>query len=306
MKKFTIGVQHHADELGTCLITVSERLKSQGVALQGERFTRGKYTFYTYRLSGSSVGKADELTTITVQALSEGVADFVTNVWERHELGKIVSEDFYFYGDDEVEYLTGAAMQMLSELVGEDGKPLRYVHVALQAAEHLAHGRELVIDGLLRFRMQELQEDLHCVVEQAIDEYLLDLEYQEFVKLLKYFLTMQESVMPVLHMICVDETTTRLFTAEGKPLGIDELITVTHPASLHETGVSVEDMMSVLISLAPEKLFIHVVQGPEHAPPVVETVKKVFVERVVLCGGCPLCEAHQWSNLPIVTEQNRH
>ncbi|MGZ4106741.1 MAG: sporulation protein YtxC, partial [Tumebacillaceae bacterium] len=283
----------------------NERLKAQGIELRGERFTRGKYTFYTYRLSGSSVGKVDEPTDITVQALAEAVADFVTGVWERHELGKIVSDDFYFYGADEVEYLTGAAMQMLAELVGPDGKPLRHVHIALQAAEQLAQGRDLVIDGLLRFRMQAWQEDLHRVIEQAIDEYLLDLEYQEFVKLLKYFLSMQEPGMPVLHMICVDEGTTRLFNAEGKPLGIDDLVSVAHPNMLQESGISVEDMMSVLISLAPEKLFIHVVQGPEQAPPVVETVKKVFAERAVSCGGCPLCAADQWENLPHVTERNR-
>lgn len=304
MKKFTIGAGQNADELGDCLIQASERLQAQGILLQGEKFTRGKFTFYTYRLTGTQNGKVDAVTSVAVQMLAEAVADYVTQVWERHELSRIVSHDFYFYGADEIEYLTESAMEMLADLVGDDGRPLRYVHVIEQAAEQLLQGRELVIDGLLRFRMQALQEDLHRVIEQAIDEYLLDLEYQEFVKLLRYFLEVQEPGMPVLHMVCVNERDIRLYNTEGKPLGVDDLLRVAN-FSDQEQSISVEDTMSVLISLAPQKLLIHLVQGSEQAPPVAETVLRVFQERAVTCQSCPLCEAHAWGQVPTVTEQNR-
>ncbi|TCP53685.1 putative sporulation protein YtxC [Tumebacillus sp. BK434] len=288
MKKLTVGAEKHAEELCAILEQAREQLwQEHGIRLIGERCSRGKYTFYTYRVSGTSEGIEDNCTEIAMAVISAGIAEFVTDVWERYELQKIVASDFYYYGADEVEYLADSAVKMLAGLLGQDGKPLRAQHIALSVQEQLLLGHELLIEGLLRFRMRSLQEDLHRVALQSIDEYLMDLEYQEFVKILRYFLDVQEPRLPLLHMVCLDENTTRLYNAEGKPI---------EPGDIADPVV--EDMlMSTLISLAPEKLHIHA--GGESLPPLAETVTKIFADKTVVCRGCPLCHTvHQWADLP--------
>ncbi|ARU59659.1 hypothetical protein CBW65_00315 [Tumebacillus avium] len=288
LKKLTIGAEKYAEELCACLERARERLwEEHGIRLNGEQFSRGRYTFYTYRVSGTSEGIEDNCTGTAMVALAEGIAEFITDVWERYELQRIVASDFYYYGSDEVEYLADSAVNMLAGLLGPDGKPLRAQHIALSVLEQFSQGHEILIEGLLRFRMQSLQEDLHRVALQSIDEYLMDLEYQEFVKILRYFLDVQEPRLPLLHMVYLDENTTRLFNAEGKPIEPGD---ITEPV--------VEDMlMSTLINLAPEKLHIHA--AGESLPPLVETVTKIFAGKTVVCRGCPLCHTvHQWEDLP--------
>ncbi|MBL0386348.1 putative sporulation protein YtxC [Tumebacillus sp. ITR2] len=296
MKKFTIGAEKFAEALGGCLQEADDKLKELGVSLQGEQFTRGTYTFFTYRLGGTTEGKPDELTELVVRTLSEAVGEFITDVWERSEMERIVANDFYYYAADEVEYLADSAVRMLAELKDADGMSLRRRHIVDSVAEQLANSRELLVEGLLRFRMHALQADLHRVIEQAIDEYLMELEYQEFVKLLRYFLQAQEPGVPLLHMVCHEEgVSPRLFDGEGRPLVLDEIEGAKQQQNLRDCGVMIEETMSALISAAPQKVHIHLAHGRDLVPPIVETVKKVFAESAVLCSDCPLCEeARTW------------
>lgn len=301
MKKITIGVEQFPEELCGCLMQARDRLQEEsGVVLQGERYTRGKYTFFTYRFRHAVDGQGDHITELAIHALAEGVAEYITEVWERHELAKIVANEFYYYAAEEVEYLAESAVQMLAELKDHDGVPLRRRHIVDGVVDLLRHSQELLVEGMLRFRMNVLQVDLHRVIEQAIDEYLMDLEYQEFVKLLRYFLQAQDPGIPLLHMVCLEEDApVRLFDGEGKPLIMDELEGAKQQANLRECGVMIEETMSALISAAPQKVHIHLALGSSNPPPLVETVKKVFGEAAILCMNCPLCEtARQWQATP--------
>ncbi|ASS74586.1 hypothetical protein CIG75_05980 [Tumebacillus algifaecis] len=299
MKKLTVGAEKYAGELCTCLEMARRRLeRDTGIRLIGEQFSRGGYTFFTYRVRGTSEGAEDACIELVIEALAASIAEFITDVWERKELQKIVAGDFYYYGADEVEYLADSAVKMLAGLLGANGKPLRAQHIALSVQEQLRSGRDLLIEGLLRFRMQSLQEDLQRVAMQSIDEYLMDLEYQEFVKILRYFLDVQEPRLPLLHMVYVDEGTTWLFNAAGKPIEPEDLSSSTVPT--HGAGLCVEDMlMSTLIHLAPEKLHIHAAHSDDSLPPLVETVTKIFAGKTTHCQGCTLCDTvHRWGDFP--------
>jgi putative sporulation protein YtxC len=296
--KLTVGTEQYAGELCAGLEKARIKLEQEhGIRLVGEQFSRGRYTFYTYRVTKTKIGQTDNLTDTAIEALAEGIAEFITDVWERYELQKIVAGDFYYYGADEVEYLSDCAVKMLAGLVGSDGKPLRARHIALQVSEQLRTGRELLIEGLLRFRMKALREDLHRVAQQSIDEYLMDLEYQEFVRILRYFLDVQEPRLPLVHMVYLDENTTRLFNVEGRPI---EPIDIAKIKVQTEAGVSVDDaLMTTLINLAPEKLHIHFGNSQAALPPLFETVSKIFSGKTVICTGCPLCHTvHQWEDAP--------
>lgn len=280
MSKWKIGAERDADKLCACLEQAREQLREQGIITVGEQSARGSYTFYTYRL----VRPAEAAETV-IEAFADSVARYVTDVWERRELERIVAEDFYYYEKSEVEYLAESGVTILADLRDEEGRPLRFRHIARQVAEQLRHSGDLVVEGLLRFRMQGLHDDLHRVIEQAIDEYLLEVEQQEFVKLLRYFLEAQEAKMPLLHLVHLDDAMTLLYDAEGQPLASDAVPGL--PESAREAGLQVEELMSVLIALAPEQLHIHL--QTEESPTWLDTVKKIFAERAHVCHGCPIC-----------------
>ena len=57
----------------------------------------------------------------------------------------------------------------------------------------LEENPQLSLDGFLKFRIQEYKEELREIAEYAIDEFMMDRQYQEFISLLQYFVYIQEA-----------------------------------------------------------------------------------------------------------------
>ena len=53
----------------------------------------------------------------------------------------------------------------------------------------------------MTFRLQSYEQELREMAEYAVDEFMLDQQYEEFVSLLKYFVYFQEPKMPLVHVI---------------------------------------------------------------------------------------------------------
>jgi hypothetical protein len=49
------------------------------------------------------------------------------------------------------------------------------------------------LDGFLSFRLKEYRGRLAEVVDKAVDEYMMDMEYKEFIRVLRYFVDVQEA-----------------------------------------------------------------------------------------------------------------
>lgn len=67
----------------------------------------------------------------------------------------------------------------------------------------LEENEEINIQGFITFRMKELREDIEEIIDKVVEEYMVEKEYREFVKLLKYFVDIQESKIEKLIFISI-------------------------------------------------------------------------------------------------------
>ncbi|UVI31786.1 putative sporulation protein YtxC [Paenibacillus spongiae] len=144
------------------------------------------------------------------------------------------------------------------------------------------------LDGFVTFRLTSYWEELREVVAYAVDEYVMDKQYQEFISLLKYFVRMQEVKLPIVNVFhnggsefaLYDEYFQRLETAPA-----DRIV-----AEMLESEMNMEDMIvSTLITVSPKQIVIHTRQ-PEL--PVMRTLETIFEQRVRLCVICEHCAPH--------------
>ncbi|MCL2838364.1 MAG: putative sporulation protein YtxC [Oscillospiraceae bacterium] len=150
------------------------------------------------------------------------------------------------------------------------------------------------LEGFVRFRLREYYSLLETVVDDAAQEYLIEREYEEFIGLLKYFLSISESKIPLLHIETTDRGY-RFFDNNRKDITYECLVDFLTPidsAFLPETHtlqgfqldatveeeVNHDDMLiSTLISLSPEKILWY---RADEKSEIATTVKKIFENRV--------------------------
>jgi len=142
------------------------------------------------------------------------------------------------------------------------------------------------IEGFLHFRAQEYKGEVKKAVEFAIDEYVIEREYLEFIQLLKQFVDRQKPRLDSLHVGITPQGKFHLYNNEG--------VKVTHQFledyqldNVHELGY--EDLLiSALIAVAPRQITIHI--RYEDYKDTLQTIRSVFGDRVRDCEGCAICE----------------
>lgn len=146
---------------------------------------------------------------------------------------------------------------------------------------------EINLDGFLIFRTRALRKDIEDIIEKVIERYIVEKEYKEFIRLLKYFVDIQESKLREVNIFVEPEGG---YTLSGEN-GEDILEIFMQELSQCKIGVdaNIEDVIiSGLITSVPQKIIIHrEIDCPNKE--FLDTIKKVFGDRVSICKGCKAC-----------------
>ncbi|OXM86633.1 putative sporulation protein YtxC [Paenibacillus rigui] len=228
-------------------------------------------------------------------ALYKKAADVLAHwiVLEEEErlIRSLVAKDFDYKEEDDIRSILNYCRHMIQMESAEDPleqTTLRRKHKIAEAAyAYLQEQTELNIDGFMRFRLSAYREELHDLAEYAIDEFLMDQQYQEFISLLKYFVYIQEAKIPLAHLIHKGGNEFLLLNDRMEPIdtsGNENTLTV----EMLERDINFEDVIvSTLISVSPQQIYIHT-RDPEVQ--VIQTITQIFENRVQLCEYCRLCQ----------------
>lgn len=161
--------------------------------------------------------------------------------------------------------------------------------IADQVSGFLEESRRLAVDGFIRFRLKGYHRFFSRLLDQAVREYRLEQEYQEFIELLRYFVSTQKTRIPVIHVLYFGKSRFHLMKEDGTPLRLKDVEGAVR--EFMEPTFSREDLIvSALLSTAPEIVVVHTRQREET---IIRTVRKIFEGRIVFCEGCPLCRSER-------------
>ena len=135
--------------------------------------------------------------------LAKGLADFIMDTRERSIVENMISKACSVMDEYEVEKVHRICMPLLFN--GDLDQPGLREKRRLTLANGLRHDLEEVhffhLEGILHFRMKQYKQELHELVEYALDEFWMDRQYEEFMGLLKYFVFFQEAKVPLVHLV---------------------------------------------------------------------------------------------------------
>lgn len=152
----------------------------------------------------------------------------------------------------------------------------------------LEQNREINVNGFVRFRMKELVSELEGMVDKIVEKYMAEKEYNEFIKLLKYFVDIQESKLDAINIIIEKSGSYIVLDNQGESV-LDQLLNELYDTK-HSDTVSMEDIIiSGLITNSPKKVIIHGLENCINLE-FIETIKNVFCDRVEICDTCKTCE----------------
>ena len=145
---------------------------------------------------------------------------------------------------------------------------------------------EIAIDGFVNFRLNSIENPLDELIEVSKDKFFEEQEYKEFIKILRYFVDIQEPKLDLVNIV-IDKSDYKLYDKENKLIENDVFCEIIK--DLSNDGISKEDLLiSSIITIAPKCIVIHG-HGNEKEKEIFSILENVFPEAVLYCTGCELC-----------------
>ena len=225
--------------------------------------------------------------------ISNILYEIVIAKYKEKELFEFLTETYFFLKHDEILEVEEDIMDVLLKRNKPKDDIFIYCNNKINSIldkiqECIEENKEVNINGFLTFRMRELREDIEDIIEKVVEGYMVEKEYKEFIKLLKYFVDIQESKMEKVNIYVLENAKYKITD------GYDEDIFTSFLKDLSECKLgidaNVEDIIiSGLITNSPKCINIY---GRENCAnkEFIDTIVNVFGDRVRICSNKKMCE----------------
>jgi len=276
----SIGAAHYKELLKDTLCKELRVLKDQGLEVHMEESPVGSLTFLACSVSG-----CEQIEPVFKDQIAGVVADLITSKWKDKLLKDIIRNNYYYFDDEEKGTIYNYAQKKIN--YNEKSREKDRLWILRRLTEYLNFNSNLVIDGFIRFRLKEYVNDLYEVADQAVDDFLSEREYKEFIQLLRYFVEIQDPRAELVNVVIRPSGVFQLYDEVGRVINSDYL--KDFMVEFAENEINYEDLLiSALITISPKKIMVHTGNGDFPAG-TLETIRQVFADRVSQCQGCSMC-----------------
>lgn len=263
-------------------------LQKEGVPINIDIDQIGEFTFMDCLPDQKGIFSEDDSLQMLKTIVANCLAEVIVEEWETIIIKKIVRDDYYYYNEEEKQVI----FQKTKEILNPKGLNIyrqreRKEKVLEKILEYLDLHQDLILEGFVNFRLKDYQKELESVVSCAVDEFLLEKEYAEFIRLLTYFVEIQDPRVQKVHIVFKRKGKFALLDDQDQPLRHESLEGLIMDMLGDE--INYEDLLiSALITLAPQELVLHIEPGVEIGD-AIKTIRLVFGVRVSTCPGCSKC-----------------
>ncbi len=226
-----------------------------------------------------------------INNVSTILADYIVRNYEERLISRIINTNYCYFSNNEKKQIYNSVKKILDNedknFVNNLFQIRRRNIIIRKLLDYFESSNSLILDGFVNFRLKDYIKDLEEIVDKAVDGFLMEREYREFIKLLRYFVEIQEPKFNIIHVNPTCDGKYVLLDHKKREIAgecIRELID-----EFHEGEISYDDLLvSSLITLAPGKVIIHRSHYFKNKE-LLETIKNVFAGRIAICKKCELC-----------------
>jgi putative sporulation protein YtxC len=292
VKILSLGLSGASDEIKTRLEADCPALALEGFHVAIDESNRGNYTFLAWNVTEGELSfrNYERVKNLLKNYVAQLLADTIVTREEKVLLRKIINQNYRYFAEEERDIINEHALKILdndSGLTNGFNRLTRRSGILAKLRDYFDNHHELVLEGFIAFRLKEYRTKLAEIVDKAVDEYMMDLEYKEFIRVLRYFVDVQEAQVEEVHVIIGDGDSFKIRDSRGKVINNQYL----ESFMLRNTDeINFEDLLiSALITIAPRNVMLHCGNGTK-ANDVVATIQGVFEGRVIKCSGCEICQ----------------
>ena len=244
-------------------------------------------------------------TEIFYEYFANTLCDFIIDNYESNILNDILVSNFFYFDKTELSEIKRICDSMLNNVPLNKILPFQQLKsetandekISISSRKdllinnilsYLKSSKSMILNGFLRFRIYDYINFLNDLVDSAVNEFVINKEYSEFIELLKLYIDSKPPRSELIHLIYINEESILLDKNRN-------IISLSHNnldiPYLSDISFSSNDYaLNSLLSLLPKKLIIHTSDIEDD---FVNTLKLIFNSKVTICKHCYICDTYK-------------
>lgn len=241
----------------------------------------------------AGVFRDEDVIYIFKHQLSELLAEHILCHWEEKVVWKEILRRYKRCDAKDRQVILKKTIELLKRCNNNESLNLlfnfgRKNKIAHRVLDYLNENNFVIVEGLITFYLPEYLSEVRFAVEMAYEEMRNEKEYNEFVRLLRYFVDTQPPRSYEVNLMMDEENGFILWDGSGTRIE-DSYINGFFDEDIMLEEVNLDDVLiSILITIAPRWIIMH------NTSEIMETesvlmIKEVFKDRFKVCHGCERC-----------------
>ncbi len=268
------GIKTQSEEMTTYLLNEISKIDFPNIYYCSKSFKIYENVILHYKED-----KIEEFKKIVSNLLTDTVIKF----YQESIIKRIINVNYFYFDDFERNII----YEECKELLKQDEEEIRK-SIFDGIKKYIKDNRNIVLEGVVNFRLEEYIKILDNIVDIAVNKYIIEKEYKEFIGLLKVYVNSTPTKTDLLHLIYINGESI-LLDQDKKVIQVD--CNINNAKYLSDISFSSNDIaLNTLLSLLPKKIQIHLITKEDE---FINTLKSIFDNRVELCTDCNICRTYK-------------
>ena len=223
-----------------------------------------------------------------IKKISSMLSLFVIDELETCFLNRILLQNYFYFNAEERNKIIDICFDITMDDFGVIFNK-KFNCLFNSFFDFLSNNKSIVLNGFINFRITKYLNILDDILSEAVNHFIIEKEYLEFVSLLKLYISTQSSTCNCVHIIY--SSSESILLDETKNI-IDIETDIFHAKYLSDISFSSNDYtLNTLLTLIPKNIYIHLVDNT--IDEFINTLQLIFEKRVHLCTNCNICNLYQ-------------
>ncbi len=223
-----------------------------------------------------------------IHELSCILSCLVLDELEEDFLKKIILKNYFYFNSNERNHILDMCFDISSDDFN-DFFDKKYNCLITNFENYLSNNKSIVLNGFINFRLKNYMAILENIIDEAVNTFVIEKEYFEFVSLLKMYINSQNYNSEMVHLVYSSENSILLDENKNIINISDDLFKAKYLSDI--TFSSNDYALNSLLTLLPKKIYIHLIDNC--IDDFIHTLGLIFENRVEICTDCNICKIYK-------------
>lgn len=235
-----------------------------------------------------------------VQDISNILSYYIIDELEESIIKDIIRKEYFYFDNAE----RAKILDLCFDICSEDFTTYfdkKFSYLSTQFYTYLKDRKSIVLTGFIYFRLKKYFKILDEIVEEAVNNFIIEKEYLEFISLLKLYINSQNCKSSIVHLV-YNKKSPILLDEYKSPINFTKEI--PDIKYLSDISFSKNDcILNTLLNLLPQKIYVHLIENS--IDDFINTLMLIFEKRINLCTDCNICSLYKNHN-NIINEHSKN